>query len=422
MTTRRELLGLAATALVGAGSLVGRGTDSLLRFDPSVPADIRKRCRRVEKRLPDLIGTDLRRPVRVRLIDPTAGRSRHEGRSRFDRIKAVAQHIGTDNERPSFVPRGGYNASTREVLLATGNAIEEFNYPAIADIDPETVAGNYPDEPHIAHELTHAVQHDRIEQAAPASYSWDGLLAYESVWEGTATDVQRRYYDHCVSSRYDPCILPDRIDPSALPPRAFAKAVPVYINGAAFVAAVRERLGWDAVWAAHRSPPAMTAEIMFPQRFFDGPGRPSELTAGDPSGADWLLVDDDRMGVFSLYAKLVALDVVTHETADHVGTVTSEVSYRHDPLRGWDGDRLYGYAHVDDLDRTGYRWETDWQTVTDARIIESAVRDAYAEQGTVERDGWYLDGRFVTVSRNHTEVVFSMAPTGSSADHLLGED
>lgn len=397
--------------------------DSPLRFGDGVSDEVRERCERTLDRTRDITGESLNAPVQIRMDDPNI-RSGGPPESPFRVVTGKATHL-LYVDRPDRIPGalGSYDSSDRVVELTDVSQLDVESLTAqeaVPDIDLE----NYPNEPHIAHELTHALQHDTVDVRYRTDPTMDARSAGRSVVEGTATYVENRYRGSCAGGDYDPCVLRgSTLDPAELPLWILPRRMP-YVNGTLFAYEAMERGGWERLWAEHESPPQTAAAVMFPAEYFDGGIEQRPVAVPDDASEKWTHFQETRLGVNSLYLKFAALGVVSPDDSDAVvaDDVTDAVGlervYRSDLLRGWEGDTLAAYTDVDN--RVAYRWRTAWAGESDARDIAAVVGDAYDDRGEPRDDGWRLDDDFVTLSRDGATVTFAGGPDRDAVMGVLG--
>lgn len=426
MRTRRDILSLCTIGGVsGVFGCLGRG-NSILAFDDSVDADVRRRCRRAAERTLQIVDGTLDGPVRVSFVDSRASQLRN--RSRFDRAYNRARHVSEPEPAVDFTRfQGGYNHSTRTISFVDpyGEAIQT----AISNITDRTTDYSsptewYPSGAHLAHELTHAIQHDRVDSVHPGDGTSDGRNARVAVTEGMADYVAGRYLAACRDGQYDSCArIPFSLASHYRSLAALALGRLQYINGRAFVAQLAARGGWTDIWAAYRSPPATAVDTMFPDRYETGPTEPVSVDSPDTVKA-WIPIQDDRLGVEALYTKLFALGIASIDDSDAALSAsitertTYEFAYRTPLLDGWLGDRFVAYGHVDDPDRLGYVWRTVWTNESDAERLASVVERAYDDSASRRGDDWLFDDTIVSVDHLGRMVTFRMAPDLSAAEQL----
>jgi hypothetical protein len=141
----------------------------------------------------------------------------------------------------------------------------------------------------VVHELSHALQDQHLAlgaravppEASDAGMAWRALVEGEAMLAGAElTGVPLDGHGDLPSQR--------RLDDEA------AVSLFLYMDGAAFVSALREAGGWEAVDAAWARPPRTTAEILAPARY---------LAAHEPV-ASVTLGPGERAGAFALWRLL----------------------------------------------------------------------------------------------------------------------
>lgn len=428
VTRRRLLASSCAVGGVGIG-IVGhvrhtpRGTN--LWFDDSVDEATRTRCRRVEQRVVELTDRSLDAPVQVRFdeVDPT---NRFEHGDRFDRAVATACHV-RDVSWPDEIPgpRGSYNPGSRTMRFADPATVDHSSLDDLPDEIPDETEW-YPPEPLIAHEFTHAIQYDVLDSIPPADQTRDAYEARQAVTEGAADYVAGLYKRRCQDGTYEPCTLTE-LPLSELFNRRFVVAGggQRYLNGRGFVATLADQGGWEAVWAVHRSPPAATVDTTFPDRYLQGPTDPVDVGSPPEMSRNWLDIGSDRLGVAALYTKLYALGVVSLDDPaasvdpDVAEATTYRHAYRTPLLREWAGDRFWTYGYVDDLDRFGAVWRTNWRTEAAAEHLETAIVEAYDDRGRRRSGRWEFDGTLRMLRRDGNVLTFMLAKDGTGAEELF---
>jgi hypothetical protein len=161
----------------------------------------------------------------------------------------------------------------------------------------------------LAHELEHALADQVLrmppflkDDQAPDGRE-DAELAGLSLIEGDATlltEAFAREYLSLVDAfrSIGPALAAERRF-EELPHYLQASTTFPYGDGVNFVCSVFEREGWKAVDRAYRRPPATSAQIMFPQRYF---AREQAVDPPDarPPGRGWKLVDRQAFGAANL--------------------------------------------------------------------------------------------------------------------------
>lgn len=439
-TRRRAVLGALSTAVCGLGGCTDAvrrlaGPSRRLRFGDDVPAQVRARAERALDRVEKMLDEELVEPVHVRFGPP---RERDAARSmtRFGRVTARAVHREPAPRSVPF-PLGTHHGGEESTITLTDPSeldVEELARAVGGGDEVRELLEAYPPESHIAHELAHAFQRQLVDRV-PATGPHDVERARQSIREGAAQYVESRYRASCASGVYDPCHAPATESPVVeLAPNWALPTVIPYVNGAVLTAWLYRRGSWDAVWNSHESPPTTAWAAMFPGRYVtDGIDTVAVDPADPPDG--WLALDpgrnygtypdshEGRMGVNALYEKLANLDLVADDADAAVDPRVGQAMavdrcFRTDLLADWRGDRLRGYAHVDDYDRLGYRWQVAFASETAARALARATATAYDRRGSRRDAGWRLNGRLVDVHRDGNRITFLMAPDPAGIDAL----
>jgi hypothetical protein len=184
----------------------------------------------------------------------------------------------------------------------------------------------------VAHELTHAIeeQHFGIFRRSARIEDEDASLAYSSVLEGSASDVEERYRRRYRVPQPDP-------DGDAAA-RRLIRDLPFgqllllgfpYAVGAEFVGALRARSDGQARLAAALTsrPPRTTAQILDPALYLARTGpRSVRLRAPAVLGRDWDLRQDESIG---------AVDVLALLSPTEAESLTAVV-----PARAWRGGQF----------------------------------------------------------------------------------
>lgn len=169
----------------------------------------------------------------------------------------------------------------------------------------------------LAHELTHAIddQHfgvfERVQRLLAKDADADAELAYRSVVEGNASEVEERYREkHRIPQ-------PDGGDAEQ---RRLARDLPFglqlqigfpYALGEVFVDALRKQRGGQALLARalKGAPPRSTVEILDPVRWIrPEPAVRTRLRPGSVLGRGWTALDDDTIGAADVLALLAPVE------------------------------------------------------------------------------------------------------------------
>jgi hypothetical protein len=424
LTRRRAIAsGVVAGLAGGVAWLVKPDSE---RSGVGLDSEAMERFRRANDRITEIVPTTFSDPVAVERVPfPIGDRS-----STFERIVDAAQHV-YEADVPAVIPgpMGRYDADSRTIEIADLDTIPEGVPDEYLDGLPSAVKETHPDETLFAHELTHALQHDTVDQrSGPQDFSVDGRCANRSIVEGTATYAGSLYASRCRSGSFEPCATgAERWSLSDVPLWALARRSMGYVNGAQFVQHVLEERDWTAIWDLHREAPHTSAAIMFPDRYAGG--EPPALDVTDRSSPEWLEMERDRLGVNPLYVKLLALGRTDPASASSVTgdrPVTAVQygpgGYRADVLRKWSSDEFVGYVHVDDTERFGYVWMTEWNSPAAAERIAETVTAGYEDLGERDGTGWHLRGRYHSLDRDGTSVRFGMGPDRAAVELILGTE
>jgi hypothetical protein len=295
--------------------------------------------------------------------------------------------------------QGYYSAREEQIVI-----VSDADRPAV---DTET----------LVHELVHALQDQRFGLGYDGTTT-DAREAYESVIEGEAELVPERYFDRCDGDWS--CVRLDGetgdTDDTDLEAGIRLRILAPYVEGREFVEQIRQDGGWDAVDGLHDRPPASSSQVIHPDSYPDS--EPTLPSFTDRSSDEWRPLGEtaetsgtDTLGEAAIYAMLLHNDVVS---------VDEPLAYEHPFSEGWAGDRLVPYEREG---KTGYVWETAWETPEDAEQFASAYQQILEERGAVGTGensfvipSGSFDGAF-RVTRDGTAVRIVHAPTSDA----LGE-
>jgi hypothetical protein len=223
-----------------------------------------------------------------------------------------------------------------------------------------------------AHEYVHALQDQHfdlqalLEDIDPAENA-DAFLARQALAEGDATLIMNQYTEIAVEEDPFGSMLEilrvgaqtgNLTLPEDLPAILGEELTWPYLTGAAFVAELYERGGWDAVNAAYDNPPQSTEQIYHPQRYIDGDS-PVEVTVDEETLANWTVATDGVFGEF--YLRQYLAQYISPADVRQAAT-------------GWGGDAYIVYRQ-----ETGstpeFAWEMNivWDTDNDADEFMQAI-------------------------------------------------
>lgn len=265
----------------------------------------------------------------------------------YDLVSEIAELYGAQ-------VAGYYDPETQimNVILSSGEAPED-DLPFLDRII-------------FAHEYVHALQDQYFDLDAFYVEVEDGdnvdvILARQALVEGDATFIMNNYTRFVVEN--DPlsaladlgmqlASLGDAAIPADTPHVIQQELTFPYLTGEAFVRAIFEDGGWDAVNALYTdNPPQSTEHILHPETFLDG-DMPIIVELADNSdalGTDWQIMDSGVFGEFYLLEWLYTSGM-------------SRVD-RSAGAEGWGGDRYIVYQNGDDL---AYELKIVWDDADEA--------------------------------------------------------
>ena len=406
--SRRDLLGTGATVAAGAiaGCTLPRSEAAttgkqLLTFD-GVGRSLQERCEAVYGHVEELVGASIQAETTIKLIDTAAMRE----------LAAGSGFIGdTTTQRLAHRALG---------LVETVEPDLSFEFAGAYFPGSETIllVGDEPsvDDQLIAHELCHAIQFqtnviDEWDRTWAAGF--DRYNAKQALIEGTAQFLEDEYVGGC-DGHFSNCHLKrsgriqlDQVDPALL------VAFGAYINGHDFAAALAERNGWNAVWDAHADPPTTTGEILHPDWYPNH--EPAQVPVPDEPEPDWSTLDDERLGMQSVFLTLWNEGVLPTEEVASDDEVTDEVfstqvRYRSPISDAWRGDRFTTF--VREGGRHAWLWRIRWRDSSAAETGYEYFREWADLRGERTSDGtvWERDDRYETLSLDGRDLLVGMAP------------
>ncbi len=231
----------------------------------------------------------------------------------------------------------------------------------------------------VAHEYGHALQdatwdlEDRRVRELDRS---DAILAQQALIEGDATAVM---YDWAARElKLADLLRVSAIALSKQDDKKLRKTPAIlrrqlefpYIDGFAFVNAVRGRGDWDAVDAAWDAQPVSTEQILHPELY---PRElPVEVELPDIAaalGPGWSNSYEQTLGEMQTHVW-----VADERKPRSIFQALPAQLPRADAAAGWGGDRLVSLDGPDGA--WAVVWQTDWDTDVDAKEFRKAARDA----------------------------------------------
>jgi hypothetical protein len=143
-----------------------------------------------------------------------------------------------------------------------------------------------------------------------------------------------------------------------------------YLDGFAFVNAIRGRGDWAAVDAVWEAQPVSTEQVLHPELYPDE--QPVEVTLPDVAsllGPGWARAYEQTLGEMQ-----TGVWVADERRPQQLFPVLPAQLPRAEAAAGWGGDRLVSLDGPDGA--WAVVWQTDWDTPADAREFRDAARDA----------------------------------------------
>jgi hypothetical protein len=231
----------------------------------------------------------------------------------------------------------------------------------------------------VAHEYGHALQDaawDLESRRIKDLDRSDAILAQQALVEGDATAVM---YDWAARELGLLDLL--QVSASALTSQdsRILRRIPAilrrqlefpYLDGFAFVNAIRGRGDWAAVDAVWEAQPVSTEQILHPELYPDE--QPVDVTLPDVAsllGPGWTAAYEQTLGEMQ-----TGVWVADERKPQQLFPVLPAQLPRADAAAGWGGDRLVSLDGPDGA--WAVVWQTDWDTRPDAREFRDAARDA----------------------------------------------
>jgi PGF-CTERM protein len=288
----------------------------------------------------------------------------------------------------------GEDTDANELLdTLYGGSVAGFYDPASDEIvivadDGEATVNNAT----LVHELTHALQDQYHNLSAPryAGDTQDGDLGAQGIVEGEAGYVEAVYAQRC-GAEWD-CVPATGGSGAATPENLglYLTVYQPYADGPAYVDALRERGGWEAVNETLVRPPNATEQTIHATDEL-----PSPVPFTDTARNGWELYPElgengsDTVGEASVFAGFwyqtqeYRAGVVEPGTLGRTSGSYDAYNYSDPASAGWAGDRVFPYRNAG-FDQGGYVWVTRWDTALDARQFETAYRDVLSAHGARE--------------------------------------
>ncbi len=268
----------------------------------------------------------------------------------------------------------------------------------------------------LAHELTHALQDQNfglLKLPLETKDNDDRAAAASALIEGDATLVMSQYMAKDLTWH----TLTDTVAYSATQSMEQIRKAPhylremlvfPYIKGQQFCTAVFARGGFPALSAVYADPPASTAQILHPEKYFpETRENPIPVTFADTTFRWEKPLDDNVLG--EMGCRILFSQYADPDSADQVAA-------------GWRGDRYLVFDGGKEL-----VWKTVWNSPRSAEAGAEAIREmcsrrfhlTFVRQQDTSLGVSADPARFVRIQLlGANEVVFILASTKESADLL----
>lgn len=312
---------------------------------------------------------------------------------------------------------GEDESSAEAIDTVFGGSVSGFYSPAddrIVLVIPEGEEVRV-SESTLVHELTHAMQDQYHDLAAPryVGTTQDADLAVDGIVEGEAVYIEERYDDRCEANWS--CL--DEPGSSTSGGGSFNVGIlqtvlQPYSDGPFYVEELIDEGGWSAVNETMNAPPNATAEVIHREPDYET----REIDFEDTAEGGWTTYPDqgvngsETAGEASMFVmfwyqsypvesqdepRYAVLEpkrspgenIQLHFNTDGKLDTRSAYNYAHPATAGWAGDELYPYRNdAGGTERDGYVWVTEWRTSTDARQFRSTYRTMLEAHGAEHRD------------------------------------
>jgi hypothetical protein len=384
--------------------------DRLRRQRERLDDDLRAARSRVDRQvlideitaaLEKLRGLTLRRPLRVRWVDPAFTRRFVRDAIARQIPKGGLQAYAATLSKLGLLPAGYDLARSVEELL--GDLVAGFydHVAAVLHVRSDAPAGEYV----LAHEIAHALQdqhHALAELLRPRLDHDDRGFALRALVEGDALLVMELYLRQTLSLWKLVRLLADVFSLLGMDEKKL-EATPLYLretlvrsylDGKAFVETLRRAGGWARVERAFREPPQSSEQILHPEKYLRGerPLRISLPDLGTVLGPGWTVLHENTVGELGASALLR-------------GAVASR-KLAAAAAEGWGGDRLRCYQGPGG--RLLLVWRTAWDTTRDASEFRRALSSLLDERhGRALEAGrrWSSPGGTVLIAGSGRQVL-----------------
>lgn len=287
---------------------------------------------------------------------------------------------------------GYYDPDTKELFLVTEG--------------DELTPG---DKVTMAHEIVHALQDQHFDLVVMQDNALDADydLALTALIEGDATLAMTDYLIDFMSLEEQLQFLADSLEAGSTDvldnaPRYISEGLTFpYDAGLAFVQALYDQGGWQAVDAAFQNPPTSSEQILHPEKFLTS-ARDQPLVVELPDlsatlGRGWTPTYGDALGEWDL-------GILLEENGVAEGTELAE---------GWGGAWFDLYQNGEQaLTVLGTRWDGD----TDAAEFADGLRASFDGDTPDGDDSWSDGTRFFTLIEQGDAVLLVSGTDSSAVD------
>ena len=285
------------------------------------------------------------------------------------------------------------------------------------------------DEFTYSHEIIHALQDQSFDLEAVQAPVEDGTnddqaTAIVAMVEGDAVlgSVEYVLAHPVLAGKLALVQSPDSPQFDSAPPVISQSLLFPYTTGQAFVAALREDGGWDAVNAAYADPPDTTEQVMHPEKYLkrDDPTPVTLPSLASALGTGWTKAEENNFGEFQ--TAVLLSDLKAGEGFDAAGGAALPVEAM-TAAAGWDGDRYAVWAKGgDDV----VVWQSVWDSADDATEFSQAMQAHDAKRFDSTWEGESPDdialetaGTVARIVQHDETVTYVLAPTLKLADAAI---
>lgn len=272
----------------------------------------------------------------------------------------------------------------------------------------------------LLHELVHALQDQHFDLGATMEVdrTTDGANAFRALVEGDATlamvglSLEREHMplSDITQDAVRIAFLRQMAERSATESPELSRApaivrIPMlsaYADGVVYAAHLHGQGGWDAINAAHRSPPESTEAILHPE------------TAGTPS-APLVLQTEGRLAQHGLQ-RVESDSLGELELGVYFGRGSHDAAAKR-AAAGWDGDVLELYRG--DAGELSVLWLTRWDSIADAKEAATAAKAVLTREPEQVRQGCTVvrAGRRVLMVRGFAPDALTAVSAWALASH-----